>query len=134
MLAIYSNQATQTLLPGQSLNMTKIAGQKSNCQINPTNGANVKGKGVFLAAFSGNISGAAAGTPVELSLEIDGTTVPSSRMISTPSAADAFNDVSTVTAFSDNCCCMGTKITVINTGTVAVTVDANASLVIWKLD
>lgn len=131
-MVIYSTAAEQTLAPGQSLVLTKTTGCSCGCGINPTNGSNVKGSGVFVAAFTGNISGAVAGTPVELSIAINGVAIPGSRMVSTPAAANDFNNVSAVTGFSGNCCCNGTAITVVNTGTSTVTVAANASLVVFR--
>lgn len=131
-MVIYSNAAEQTLAPGQSLVLTKTTGCSCSCSINPTNGSNVKGNGVFVVAFTGNISGAVAGTPVELSIAINGATVPGSRMVATPAAANDLNNVSAVTGFTGNGCCNGTSITVVNTGTAAVTVAANASLVVFR--
>lgn len=131
-MVIYSNAAEQVLAPGQSLTLTKISGCTCNCSVNPIPGAKITGKGNFVVSFTGNISSATAAAPVELSIAIDGVAVPTSRMVSTPSAADAFNSVSAVTGFSGSACCLGTDITVVNTGTNPVTVAANAGLVVWR--
>lgn len=131
-MVIYSNTAAQTLAVGQSLVLTKISGCTNNCSVNPVPGASVKGNGNFVAAFTGNVSSATAAAPVELSIAIDGVAIPTSRMVSTPAAADTFNNVSAVTGFTGSCCCLGTRVTVVNTGANPITIDANSSLVIWK--
>lgn len=131
-MVIYSNAAAQTLQPGQALTLTKISGCTCNSAVNPVPGAKVTGKCVHVVSFTGNVSSATASAPVELSIAIDGVAVPTSRMVSTPSTANVFNSVSAVTGFSGNNCCLGTDITVVNTGTNPVTVAANAGLVIWR--
>ena len=131
-MVIYSNTAEQVLAVGQSLTLTKISGCTCNNQVNPTPGAKVKGNGVFGVSFSGNIASATAAVPIQLSIAINGTVIPTTQMSDTPSVADTFRNVSTTTGFSGNCCCLGTNITVVNTGTNPVTVAANSSLVVWQ--
>lgn len=133
-MVIYSNAAEQVLAVGQSLTLTKISGCNCSCQVNPTPGAKVKGNGVFGVAFSGNIASATASVPIQLSIAINGVAIPTTQMDDTPAAADTFRNVSTVTGFSGNCCCLGTNITVVNTGANPVTVAANSSLVVWQDD
>lgn len=133
-MVIYSNTAEQVLAVNQSLTLTKISGCACNAQVNPIPGAKVKGNGNFIAAFSGNIASATASVPIQLSIAINGTPIPTTAMSDTPAAADTFRNVSTVTGFSGNCCCLGTTITVVNTGTNPVTVAANSSLVVWQDD
>lgn len=130
-MVIYSNTAEQVLAVGQSLTLTKLSGCNCNSQVNPLPGAKVRGKGTFGVAFSGNIASATASVPIQLSIAINGAVIPTTQMSDTPAAADTFRNVSTVTGFSGNCCCLGTTITVVNTGTNPVTVAANASLVVW---
>lgn len=133
-MVIYTNTATQTLLPGQTLALTKVSGCNcgSNCSINPTSGAKVNGNGIFVVSFAGNVASGTAATAVELTLAVNGNLIPTSRMISTPSTANVFNSVSTVTGVSGSGCCLGTTITVINTGSAPITVAANSSVVIWQ--
>lgn len=130
-MVIYSNAAEQVLEVGQSLTMTKISGCNCNAGVNPTPGAKVKGNGVFGVAFTGNIASATAAVPIQLSIALNGIALPTTEMDTTPAVADTFQNVSAVTGFSGNCCCLGTNVTVVNTGTNPVTVAANASLVIW---
>lgn len=131
-MVIYSNPAEQTLAVGQSLTLTKLSGCTCNCQVNPVPGARVKGSGVFGVAFTGNISSATASVPIQLSIAINGAVIPTTAMDTTPAAVDTFQNVSAVTGFSGNCCCLGTTVTVVNTGTNPVTVAANSSLVVWQ--
>ena len=85
----------------------------------------LKGKHRYYVHFNANISGATADTAVELSLTDNGEAIPGSRMIATPSAANALNSVSaTIELPIITCCCH--NISVKNTGTAAVAVqDAN---------
>ena len=131
-MVIYSNTAAQTLTTGQSLTLAKTTGCQCNCSVNPTNGSSIKGSGVFVVAFTGNISGATAGAPVQLSLAINGAVIPGSRMVATPAVAGNVNNVAAVTGFTGYGCCNGTTITVVNTGANPVTVEAKASLVVFK--
>lgn len=133
-MVIYSNTSEQVLTQGQSLTLTRISGCncQNECSVNPIPGAKVKGKGTFVAAFSGNVSSATAALPVELSIAIDGVAIPTSRMVSTPETADVLNNVSTVTGFSGNACCIGIDVTIVNTGVNPITVAPNASLVVWR--
>lgn len=86
----------------------------------------------FLATFSGNIAIPTGGTagPIQLAITLDGEPLGSAVMISTPAAAEEFNNVS-ASAFIDipkGCC--GT-LSVRNTSTVAIDV-ANANLIVTR--
>lgn len=135
-MVVYSNAATQTLQPGQSLVLTRLSGCNCNsnncCAVNPTSGANVKGTGTFSVAFSGNIANTADNNAVELTIEVNGAPIPTTTMQASPATANVFEHVSTVTGFSSSGCALGSKVTVQNTGTNPIVVAANASLVIWR--
>lgn len=85
----------------------------------------LKGKHRYYISFDANISGATADTAVELSITDNGEAIPGARMIVTPSAANALNNVSKTIEFPIiTCCCH--NISVKNTGAATVTVqDAN---------
>ena len=134
-MVVYSNAAEQVVSPGQSLTLTKLSycncDRRKDCYANTIPGATVSGKGPFVAAFTGNVSSATAAVPIELSIAVDGVPIPTSRMVTTPAAADALENISAVTGFSGNSCCMSINVTVENTGTNPITVAPNAGLVIW---
>ena len=89
-------------------------------------------RGTYEINFSGNISGAVAGTPVQLAIALGGVGLPETVMEYTPSVANSFGNVSTGT-FVRECCEGCDQITVINTGAVAVTLSANMNLRIKRL-
>lgn len=68
----------------------------------------------YLIDFKGNIAVAEGGTagPISVAITVDGSTVPASTMISTPTAAEAYNNVSvgmSVPIFSG--CCQTVAVT-----------------------
>ena len=94
--------------------------------------------GVYEIIFTGNITGAAADTEVQLSVAIDGTPLPETRMVSTPGTANLLNNMFAETWIGNqgNCCnpCPDSvSISVVNTGTVAVTIASNAKLAIKRI-
>ena len=88
--------------------------------------------GIYEVSFAGNISGAVAGTPVQLAFQLGGVTMPETTMVSTPGAANASNNVATSTLIK-NCCGDYDRITVTNTGTADVTVAANSAFIVRRL-
>lgn len=92
----------------------------------------LKCNGVYLVHFSGNISGAAAGTPVQLAIALGGVAQPATVMVSTPAEANAFNNVSK-TFLVKNCCCDLDRVSVVNSGTVDTLVSANLVLSVRRV-
>ena len=92
----------------------------------------MRANGIYEASFAGNISGAVAGTPVQLAFQLGGATMPETTMVSTPGAANASNNVATSTLIK-NCCGDYDRITVTNTGTTDVTVAANSAFIVRRL-
>ena len=85
----------------------------------------IKGKHRYIIMFNANISGATANAAVELSIADNGEAIPGARMIVTPSAANALNNVFAVVNLPITTCCCHT-ISIKNTGAATVTVqDAN---------
>ena len=69
--------------------------------------------------------------PVELTIAINGEGVPSSRMVSTPTAVDSYNNIS-ADIFIDvpiGCC---TQLSIQNTGTIPVSVQ-NANMIVERV-
>ena len=87
----------------------------------------------FRVAYPGNVAVSTGETvaPVELAIRINGEGIASSRTISTPTAAEAFNNVAAST-FIDvpaGCC---TQISLANIGTTSIDVE-NVSMTIERV-
>lgn len=130
-----SNSVAQVIQPGQAVTFDTVitkcgSAECFNKQI-PTSVKLTAKCGQYFAEFSGNISGTAAGVPVQLALAIAGSPLKETVMVSTPSAANAFNSVSTGTNIKNQCCDLN-RVSVVNTGTVPVLLSANMNLRIWR--
>ena len=131
-----TNSAAQTVAPGAAVTFDTLI-YRSNCgecidngynNSRPFNNVKLTGKGnTYKLEFSGNISSDTVGTPVQLAIAFGGTALPETVMESTPSAANAFNNVSTGT-YVRNACGDSNRVTVVNTGTTPVLLSANMNL------
>ncbi|UNI72519.1 MAG: hypothetical protein [Chaetfec virus UA24_144] len=133
-MIVLSSTVAQTLQPGQALTFNDVILHSGcgECHRGGSGSVKLRANGIYEAAFSANVSSATAATPVQLSLAIGGEPLPETTMISTPAAADAFNNISTQTAIK-NTCGDYDRVTVVNTGTAPVTVGANPVLFIKRL-
>lgn len=128
-MVVLSNTAAQTLAAGQSLtfNVLKQTGCSEYIDGSGSSQVFLKPNGVYLVDFSTNVSSAAAATPVQLQLEMNGAPQAETLRVTTPAAADTLEPLSFATAVDTkaNCCfSLGTvSLTVTNTGTNAITVD-----------
>lgn len=122
-----SNTTAETLAAGQSItfNTTLLKTGYGECHRTGSGSVRMNNKGIYEVHFSGNITGATAGTAVELSLQIGDETLPTTTMISVPAAANDHNAVSTSVLIS-NCCADYGRIKVTNTGSTQLTVAANS--------
>lgn len=136
-----SNTTAQTLAPGQSITFDDVS-FASKCNRNEYFSGNNTGvqmmAGVYELGFGANIGATAATTAVQLSIQVNGATLPNTTAISTTAAAGDLNNVSRETiynAFSFGCnnCGGGFTVTVTNTGTTDVTVGANSYLKIARV-
>ena len=134
-MIILSNTSAQTLTAGQTLAFNNVI-LKSRCGTeshrNGTGQVKLRANGIYEVSFDANVSGATAATPVQLSLQISGATLPESTAIYTPATADAVGHISMTTAVR-NACGDYDQITVTNTGTEAVTIVANSCLYIKRI-
>lgn len=133
---VLSNTIAQTIQSGQSLTFnTKVL--HTGCAECYRNGSGSVGlranNGVYDCSFKANIASSTAASPIQLALQMDGSPLLETTMISTPSAVDTFNNVSCRTFVSTCCCNGGGTITVVNTGEEPIVVDANPSLVIKRV-
>lgn len=130
-----SNTAAQVVAPGQAVTFNKII-MHTGCgecfsDRAPTS-VKMKANGIYEIHFSGNIGGTAAGTPVQLAIVIGTSALPETVMVSTPAAANNFNNVSTQTRIKV-CCCDLDRISVVNSGTVPTLLSANMNLSVKRL-
>lgn len=132
--------ALQTVASNQNVLFTETA-VRGNCSILHRQGSGlVTLRGItdqcrarFRVSFGANIAIPAGGTvaPISLAIAINGEAIPSTIMISTPAAAEEFNNVYT-SAFLDvpaGCCA---TISVTNTGDDDVDVQ-NANFIIERV-
>ena len=136
-MIVLSNTIAQTIQPGQSLtfNYTVLHTGCAECHREGSGAVGLRaGNSVYDISFGANIATATASAPVQLALAIDGSPLLETTMISTPSQANVFNNVSRETRVS-TCCCNGGRgaVTVVNTGTNPVTVGANPRLSIKRV-
>ncbi len=128
-----SNTAAQTLTPGQSLIFDNVIVKSGCAECHRANTSSIKfcarnAKAIYEVHFSGNVTNGTAAAPVQLSLALSGDVLPGTTMISTPSAANAVNNVSTSAVVRNNCCDYD-RITVTNTGTSDITVSPGAMII-----
>lgn len=138
-MIIVSNSAPVVLTPGQALTFNTITWKSGCAESFRLSGSAVRAaRGVYDLSFSGNITNASAAAAVQLALAVDGSVLPETTMISTPSAINALNNVATSTVIGNqgNCCNNNpgsVSITVVNNGTTDVTVGANAKLTVKRI-
>lgn len=79
---------------------------------------------IFDVRFNGNVTGATAATPVQLSIAQGGTALPETVTISTPTAANDFNNVHAGTWVPGD----AGNISIINTGTTPIIIGAGFTI------
>lgn len=129
-----SNPEAQVVPVGSAVQLPLTVAKQGCCRecARPISGSvKLARKGNFHVHFHANISAAAATTASSLSLALGGEVIPYSEMVATSVAANDVNSVS-ITIPIHNCCCDFDRLTVINTGAQAVTVEANPLLYIWE--
>lgn len=130
-MVVLSNTTAQTLQPGQALTFDRLV-THSGCGECARSGGPVGLKfcGTYRIAFHGNVTGATAAAPVELSISIGGAPLAETEMIYTPAAADAVGNVGSETYVQT--CSSGNNVTVVNTGENPITVSPNAALTVIR--
>lgn len=134
-MIVLSNSNAQTLAPGQSLIFDTVILHTGCGECHRPNSGSVglKGtNGIYDIYFSGNVSGAAEADVLQLNVMYDMSALPETTMISTATAADAFQNVGTGTSVKP-CCCSNSLITVANTGTTTVTIAPHPLLKIRRV-
>lgn len=133
-MIILSNTTAQVVQPGQAITFDTVVLHTGTgeCHRPGTSSVKMKANGIYEVFFGGNIGATTATTDVQLNIQIGGETLPETNMISTTAAAGDLNNVSAKTAIK-NCCCDYDRLTVVNTGTVAVNIGAGSSFFIKRV-
>lgn len=129
-----TNSAAQVVQPGQSVafNTVVLHTGCGECYRRNTPSIKLRANGIYEVAFSGNITGATAATPIQLAIALGGIALPETVMVSTPATANAFSNVATST-FIQNTCGDYDRVTVVNSGTEPVTISANMKFSVRRL-
>lgn len=133
-MIVLSNLTAQTIQPGQAVTFDKLVLKAGNCECwnkQLPQSVKLRAQGIYSLGFSGNVTSATAGDALQLAIAVGGQPLVETTMNSTPSAANAFNNISTETRFR-NCCCDMDRLSVINTGTVPVILAPNSAFVIER--
>lgn len=134
-MIVLSNSAEQTVAVGDSVIFDTVIMHTGRAEWHRDNTAPVKlcrQCAVYAVSFNGNIAGDTAATELSLNIDASGAKLPETTMLSTPSAADQFNNVAAQTRYT-SCCCGFDSLTVVNTGTTPLTLAPNSSFVINRV-
>ena len=139
-MAEYTNSTTQTVTPGSNVILTETPVPGGGCILHREDSGQVLLRGItrgqrrarFYADFGANVAIPADGTvgPISMAIALDGEPLNSSVMISTPTATEAFNNISGSLYIDVPCGCC-TTLSVKNVGPNPVSV-ANASLIVTR--
>ena len=128
-MVVLSNTTEQTLQPGQSIAFDRIV-TVSGCGECARSGGPLglrAENAVYRLTFNGNVTGATAAEPVQLSIANGGAQLLETQMIYTPAAANAVGNVSAST-YLRTCCGLSNQVTVTNTGTNPIIISPNSAL------
>lgn len=133
-MIVLSNLTAQEIQPGQAVTFDKVimssgCGECYNRQLPKT--VKMRARGIYELAFSGNVTSATAGDALQLAIAVEGEPLVETAMNRTVVAANALENISTETRFR-NCCPDTNRLSVINTGTVAVTLAPNSAFVVER--
>lgn len=130
-MVVLSNTTEQTLQPGQTLTFDRLKAH-SGCGECARSGGPITLRhcGIYKITFHGNVTGATAALPVELSISVGGAPLAETEMVYTPAAANAVGNIGTETYVST--CGSGNNVTVTNTGENPIIVSPNTSLTVIR--
>lgn len=131
-----TNTTAQTIPVGGMVTFDKVL-LKSGCDVCynamvPTS-VKLRAKNIFDIEFHANITSDTAGDTVQLSVAVAGSPLAQTAMNATPAAANQLVNVSAGT-YLRNCCCDLDRVSIMNTGTVPVTIAPNSSFRIAHLN
>lgn len=131
-----TNTTAQTIPVGGMVTFDKVL-LKSGCDVCynamvPTS-VKLRAKNIFDIEFHANITSDTAGNTVQLAVAVAGSPLVQTAMNATPAAANQLVNVSAGT-YLRNCCCDLDRVSIMNTGTVPVTIAPNSSFRIAHLN
>lgn len=130
-MVVFSNTTAQTLQSGQALTFDRLVTHSGCGECARAGGpVGLKFNGNYRLTFHGNVTGATAAEPVELTISVGGAPLAETEMIYTPAAADAVGNVGAETYLRT--CGSGNNVTVVNTGTNPITVSPNSALTVIR--
>lgn len=129
-----TNSVAQTIEPGAAVAFDTIV-MHTGCgecyrQRNPS--VKLRFRGVYEASFSGNVAAGTDATPVQLAVSFGGVALPESVMVSTPTTANTYNNISTST-YVENSCGDYDRVSIVNSGTSPVILSANMRFTVRRL-
>lgn len=128
-----SNTTAQTLQPGQAItfDIVTLHSGTGECHRRGTSSVKMKQHGIYEVTFTGQITGTATQTP-QLNIALGGDILAETIMRYTVPTTGYVGNVATITRVK-NCCCDYDRLTVVNSGTVPVTVDPNTSFTVKRV-
>lgn len=133
-MIVLSNLTVQTIAPGQSVTFDKVTLKTGNCECYNSQlpkSVRIRSNGIYSLGFSGNVAAATAGQALQLAIAVGGQPLVETAMNSTPSTANALNNIGTETRYKV-CCDDLNRISVLNTGTNPVTLAPNSAFVVER--
>lgn len=132
-MRVLTTTADVELAPDEVLvfDETLIKSGCGECHRDNTGIIKMRANGIYNVHFHGNIGATVPGA-AQLSVQLSGTTLPDTTMISTTAAAGDLNNVAMTTKVK-NCCGDFDQVTIVNTGTTTVTVGAGAVFSVNRL-
>lgn len=129
-----SNSTVQTLAVGQSMTFDKVLLHTGcgECHRPNTGSVKMRARGIYEVHFSANVTNTASVATVQLSIQAGGETLPETTMEYTPSVVGSASNVAKTTLIKNGCGDYD-RITVTNTGTVAITIGADPVLIVRRL-
>lgn len=135
-MIVLSNLTAQTIQPGQAVTFDRIVLKSGNCECFnrqvPTS-VKLRAQGIEDISFSGNVTSDTADAVLQMAIAVGGSPLIETGMNSSPGAtAGTLHNISTRTLYK-NCCCDLDRLSVINTGTVPVTLAPNSAFVLKRV-
>lgn len=129
-----SNTNAQVIQPGQAVTFNRIVVRSGNGEcFNNQLGKFVKlrSNGCWTISFSGNVTSPTAGAATQMAIAIAGQPLIETAMNRTITTANNLENISTKTAYKV-CCCDLNQVSIINSGTVPVTLAPNSAFLIER--
>lgn len=130
-MILLSNQAAQTIAPGQAVVFDQQIYKVGRCECHRTASSVVSlcSANMYDVTFDANVTSSEAGS-VQLAIAVDGEALPYGTMITTPAATGDINSISKTIPVSGCCRCGTPKVSIVNNGTTPVVLQPNSSLYI----